>query len=83
MTPLLTCCGGVNGRQTVPRAELQAFLCFFQRTTVPANATAVSDATTAWFIGLNNLAGGVAEVAAGGQELGHPSPCGTHNIGCN
>ena len=25
LKPLLTCCGGLNGRQTVPRAELQAF----------------------------------------------------------
>ena len=36
LKPLLTCYGGLNGRQTVPRAELQAFLCFLQRTEGPA-----------------------------------------------
>ena len=43
MTPMLTCYGSLNGRQTVPRAELQAFLCFLQRTTGPA--TYICDAT--------------------------------------
>ena len=115
--PLLTCYGGLDGRQTVPRAELQAFLCFLERSEGPAtyicDAMAVSkgirrlrqgqrcvsstiqdlwsaireaakerdvevhwvashgeskidrvDATMAWFIGLNTLADGVAEVAA-------------------
>ena len=36
LKPMLTCYGGLNGRQTVPRAELQAFLCFLQRTEGPA-----------------------------------------------
>ena len=43
MTTLLTCYGDVNGRQTVPHAELQAFLCFLQRTTI--SATYICDAT--------------------------------------
>ena len=38
MTPLLTCFGGVNGRQTIVCAELQASLCFLQRTTAPPTA---------------------------------------------
>ena len=36
LKPLLTCYGGLNSCQTVPRAELQAFLCFLQRTKGPA-----------------------------------------------
>ena len=46
MTQQLACYGGLNGRQTVPRAALQTFLCFLQRTTGPdtyvCDATAVS-----------------------------------------
>ena len=33
---MLTCYGGFHGRQSVPRAELQAFLRFLQRTEGPA-----------------------------------------------
>ena len=36
LKPVLTCYGGLNGRQTVPRAELQAFVCFLRRTEGPA-----------------------------------------------
>ena len=36
LKPVLTCYGGLDGRHTVPRAELQAFLCFLQRTEGPA-----------------------------------------------
>ena len=117
LKPLLTCFGFINGRQSVPRAELQAFLCFLQRTEGPAtyicDAMAVSkgfrrlqqgqlcvsntnqdlwsaireaakqrdieihwvasheeikidrvDTTMTWFVGLNTLTDGVAEVAA-------------------
>ena len=66
ITPLLTCYGGVNGRQTVPRAELQAFLCFLQHTTGPAayicDATAVSK-------GFRRLRAGHDIVSRGNQDL--------------
>ena len=66
MTPLLTCYGGVKGRQTVPRAELQAFLCFLQRTTVPV--TYICDAT-ADSKGFRRFRAGHNIVSRGNQDL--------------
>ena len=65
-TPQLTCNGGINGRQTVPRAELQAFLYFLQRTTGPAtymcDATAVSK-------GFHRLRAGHDMVSSGNHDI--------------
>ena len=66
MTPQLACYGGINGRQTVPRAGFQAFLCFLQRTAGPA--TNICDAT-AVSKGFRRLRAGHDMVSRGNHDI--------------